>query len=65
MATKKHVLKNMSGNEAKEILQRLLGDLNGIEESDLTTFELSVIRHCSTTSPSNRRGVENILVKNE
>lgn len=58
MAKKEHVLKQMSGDEAKEILQGLLSELNSMDEGDLTTFELSVIRRCSTTSPSKRRGVE-------
>lgn len=55
----KYQLKELSGKQAKEILAKVLRDLNGIDETEMTTFELGVIRVCATQKPSRHFGVEN------
>lgn len=45
-------LKKMSGERAKEILQGLLNDLSGIDVSDMTTFELNLIRKAADNPPT-------------
>lgn len=45
-------LKKMTGERAKEILQGLLKDLSGIDVSDMTTFELNIIRKAADDPPS-------------
>lgn len=44
-------LKEMSGEQAKKILQGLLTDLSGIDVSDMTTFELNLIRKAADNPP--------------
>lgn len=44
-------LKEMTGEAAKEILQGLLKELSGIDVSDMTTFELNVIRKSADNPP--------------
>lgn len=56
---KKYELQRMGGERAKKILQDLLNELSGIDEDDMTTFELGVIRRCATEPPSRFYGVEN------
>lgn len=55
----KYQLKELSGKEAKEVLAKLLRELSGIEEDDMTTFELGVIRACATEPPERHFGQEN------
>ena len=52
-------LKDLSGEKAKEILAKFLQDLSGIDQDDMTTFELGVIRACATESPKRHFGQEN------
>lgn len=54
----KYQLQELSGEEAKEILAKFLRDLSGIDEEDMTTFELGVIRACATESPKRYFGQE-------
>jgi hypothetical protein len=53
-------LQNMSGERAKKILQDLLAELSGIDVTDMTTFELNLIRRAAKNPPANlpSRGVE-------
>lgn len=55
----KYQLKELSGKEAKEILSQLLRELSGIDQDDMTTFELGVIRACATEPPKRHYGQEN------
>lgn len=55
----KYELQRMGGERAKKILQSLLSQLSGIDEDDMTTFELGVIRACATEPPKRHFGVEN------
>lgn len=52
-------LKEMTGKEAKEVLAKLLRELSGIDQDDMTTFELGVIRACATELPKRYYGQEN------
>lgn len=56
---KKYELQRMGGERAKKILESLLSELSGIDEDDMTTFELGVIRKCATEPPKKHFGVEN------
>jgi hypothetical protein len=56
---KQHQLKELSGKDAKEILAKFLRELSGIDQTDMTTFELGVIRACATEPPKRHFGVEN------
>jgi len=47
----KYELERMGGERAKKILQSLLNELSGIEEEDMTTFELNLLRKCATNPP--------------
>jgi len=49
----------MSGERAKKILQSLLNELSGIDEEDMTTFELGLLRKCATEPPKRYYGAEN------
>lgn len=53
------ILKEMTGKQAKELLAKFLRDLSGIDQTDMTTFELGVIRACATEPPKRHFGVEN------
>jgi len=55
----KYELERMGGERAKKILQSLLNELSGIEEEDMTTFELNLLRKCATNPPKRYYGVEN------
>jgi len=54
----KYELECMGGERAKKILQSLLNELSGIEEEDMTTFELNLLRKCAT-KPEARRDHSN------
>jgi hypothetical protein len=53
-----HHLEEMSGGMAKEILRDLLAELSQIPEDEMTTFELNILKKCSTTPPQRKKGVE-------
>lgn len=53
-----HNLEEMSGGMAKEILRDLLAELSQIREDEMTTFELNILKKCSTTPPQRNKGVE-------
>jgi hypothetical protein len=55
----KYELQRMGGERAKKILEALLNELSGIDEDDMTTFELGVIRKCATEPPKRLFGAEN------
>lgn len=52
----KYKLERMGGERAKKILQSLLNELSGIEEEDMTTFELNMLRKCATNPPKRYYG---------
>jgi len=52
-------LKKMTGDAAKRLLQSLLNELSGIDEEDMTTFELGIIRKATETPPKRHFGAEN------
>ena len=56
-------LKQMSGEDAKKILQSLLKELSGIDVDDLTGFDLGVIRQCAANyGKLPRRGKEELII---
>jgi hypothetical protein len=55
---KKYELKKMSGELAKQILKDVLHDLEGIDEDEMTTFELRLLRKCVIKPPHAIRGAE-------
>ena len=55
----KYELQHMSAKLAKKILQSLLDELSRIDEEDMTTFELGVVKKCATNPPKRYYGVEN------
>jgi len=55
----KYELQHMSAKLAKKILQSLLDELSMIEEEDMTTFELGVVKKCATKPPKRFYGAEN------
>lgn len=48
----------ITGSMALKIIDSLLADLGQIDPSDLTTFELNVLRRCAENAPKIRRGRE-------
>ena len=50
----------ISGEQAKKVLQVLLNQLSGIDVTDMTTFELNLIRRCAKYKPKNmpQHGIE-------
>lgn len=56
---RKYELQRMGGERAKKILQDFLNELSGIDEDDMTTFELGIIRRCATEPPKKYYGMEN------
>jgi len=55
----KYELQPMTGKQAKAILQSLLDELSKIDEKDMTTFELGILRKCATQPPQRYYGSEN------
>lgn len=51
-------LKTLTGEEALAILQELVDDLSGIEDSDMTTFELRLLKKCVENPPKREKGTD-------
>lgn len=55
---RKYTLREMTEEKARRILGDLLAALEEIEESDMTTLELSVLHRCSINPPAYFQGAE-------
>jgi len=56
-------LQDMGGERAIRILSTLLAELSDIEPSEMTTFELNILRGCAENPPAlEGTGVEDKLV---
>ena len=54
-------MQEMTGERAHRILHSLLMELSEMDPSELTTFELNIIRWCATNPPNIKNGVEDRL----
>lgn len=57
-------LQEMTGERAKAILADCLSSLSDIEPSEMTTFELNLLKRCADNPPSMREGIEWKLADN-
>lgn len=56
-------LRRMTGERALEVLGLILEQLGDIDPSEMTTFELNILRACAENPPDFKgRGVEDKLV---
>jgi hypothetical protein len=57
-------LQDMGGERAIRILSTLLAELSDIDPSEMTTFELNILRACAENPPAlEGTGVEDKLVR--
>lgn len=62
MAFEPYRLKEMTGERAIRVLDALLAELSDIEPSEMTTFELNILRGCAVNPPALKgMGVEEKL----